>query len=267
MSKRRATIQCWATLALTVTAPIAWAQGTTAPTGKWQSPGHVTYTNPFLAGDELYLDIDVAKDGSFRGTWSQYFCTAHTGAYGVNVISCSRAGGDKVTGRFGPANQGAIDLVNLGRSAFTWKSPAAEELAIDLPEHWQAEDEGVLYRARLTRDGKPKPPASSPAKAEGPPLSAVALYREFRKDENAALKRHAGTTPVLEGLRGTRIDLSSGGVAIHVPDGFTSRALVLTFDDPRQVEGMEEGAKFSFKCTVASFDYQYVHLDNCTAVR
>jgi len=245
------------------------AQGTPAPTGNWQSSGYVTYTNPFLAGDEFYLNIDVANDGSFRGTWSEYFCTSHIGAYGVAVISCNTRGGDKrVTGKLGPGNQGVIDLANLGRSAFTWNAPAADELAIDLPQHWRGEDEGVLYRARLTRDGKKKPVASSTsAKDQGPPLSAVALYREFKKDENAALKRHAGTTPVLEGLRGTRIDLSSGGVAIHVPDGFTSRALVLVFDDPRQVEGIEEGAKFSFKCTVASFDYQYVHMDNCTAVR
>ena len=72
---------------------------------------------------------------------------------------------------------------------------------------------------------------------------------------------------MLEGKRGTRIDLSDGGVAIHIPDGYTARALVLMFSDPRQVEGIEEDAKFRFRCTVASFDYQYLNMDNCTVVR
>lgn len=254
-----------ATLAVSV-GVFAW--GSQSPAGNWQSSGHVTYTNPFLAGDEFYLSIDVAKDGSFRGTWSQYFCMSSIGAYGVAIISCSRSGSDGVTGKFGPGNQGVINLVKLGRSTFTWTAPAADELAIDLPQHWQGEDEAILYRARMTRGGKQKPAASSSAvKDEGPPLSAVVLYREFKQNQDAALKKYGGTTQMLEGKRGTRIDLSDGGVAIHIPDGYTARALVLMFSDPQQVEGLEEDAKFRFKCRVANFDYQYLNMDNCTVVR
>ena len=182
----------------------------------------MTYTNPFLAGDEFYLSIDVAKDGSFRGTWGQYFCMSSIAAQGVAIVSRSRSGSDGVTGKFGPGNQGVINLVKLGRSTFTWTAPAADELAIDLPQHWQGEDEAILYRARMTRDGKQKPAAgSSAAKDHGPPLSAVVLYREFKQNQDAALKKYGGTTQMLEGKRGTRIDLSDGSVAIHIPDGYS----------------------------------------------
>jgi hypothetical protein len=47
-------------------------------------------------------------------------------------------------------------LEQLGRSTFTWTAALADELAIDLPKTWQG-DEAILHRARMTRDGKPKP--------------------------------------------------------------------------------------------------------------
>jgi hypothetical protein len=245
----------------------AFAQTAAAPAGNWQSPGHVTYTNAFLVGDEFYLNVDVAKDGSFRGVWGQYFCTQSIGAYGVAIISCSLVGKDPVSGKFGPGNQGFINLEKLGRSDFTWKTANADELALDLPQYWRGESEAILYRARLTRDGKARKPAgTSTPKDEGPPLSAVALYREFKTNENAALKRYVGTTPILEGRRGTLIETTDGGAAIHVPDGFTSRALVLSFAELKQVQGIEENAKFRFRCTVRHFDYQYVYMDNCAIV-
>jgi hypothetical protein len=245
----------------------AHAQEPPIPAGNWQSPRWATYTNPFLAGAEMYLNIDVARDGGFRGRWSQYFCTSTAGAYGVTVISCSLTGKSyRVSGRFGPDRRGVIDLERLGRSAFSWSAPAANELAINLPKNWQGSDP-ILYRASLTRDGKGTPTrGAAPARDEGPLLSAVALYREFNKDTNAALARYGGKTLVLEGRRGELIQLSSGGAAIHVPDGFRSRALVLTFPDAKQASGINEGARFRFKCTVASFDYQYVHMENCSIV-
>jgi hypothetical protein len=131
-----------------------------------------------------------------------------------------------VSGRFGRGGQGMIDLGRLGRSALSWTAPAAGELALDLPKDWRGD--AVLWRARLTRDGKGKPRARRHQVTRGPLLSANALYREFNKDSNAALRRHAGTTLVLEGRRGTLIELSDGGAAIHIADGFTSRALVLS---------------------------------------
>jgi hypothetical protein len=234
------------------------------PTGHWQSPGSGTYTNPAMTGAEMYLNIDVANDGSFRGVWGRYFCTAYPGAYGISMYSCTRQGSNRVTGHFRPDRRGEIALDKLGRSAFTWNRPSAGELAIDLPKNWQG-DNRILYRARMTRDGKIKP-ATAPG-SEGPVLSAVALYREFKQNEAAALARYRGKTLVLEGLRGALIELSDGGAAIHIPDGFTARALVLTFADLNEVRGIPEGAKFRFRCTVESFDYQYVHMENCSVVR
>ena len=235
------------------------------PTGHWQSPGSGTYTNPALGGAEMYLKIDVANDGTFRGVWSRYFCTTYPGAYGISIYSCTPTGSERASGRFAPGGTGTIVLDRLGRSAFTWTRPSTGELAIDLPKNWRGGDEQLLYRARMTRDGKIKP-ATAPGSG-GPVLSAVALYREFKRDEAAALARYRGKTLVLEGLRGELIELSDGGAAIHVPDGFTARALVLVFADLNEVRGIPEGAKFRFKCTVESFDYQYVHMENCSIVR
>lgn len=234
------------------------------PAGPWRSPASATFTNPALTGAALALSIEVAKDGSFRGTWSRYFCTAYPGAYGLAIYSCTPTGSQRVSGRFGPGRQGVIDLETLGRSAFTWISPSAHELVIDLPRKWQGDDE-VLYRARMTRDGKLRPAA--PPVAQGPLLSANALYREFKADEKAALARHGGRALVLEGRRGQVIELSDGGAAVHVGDGFQSRALVLSFRDGKDVGGIAEGAPFRFRCTVKSFDYQYVHLEECSIVR
>ena len=212
----------------------------------------------------MYLNIDVAEDGNFRGAWGQYLCNAYPGAYGISIYSCSKFGGGSASGRFGPGREGTIDLEGLGQTAFTWETPSAVELAIDLPEHWQGED-AILYRARMTRDGIPAPtPVPTP---EGPLLSSVVLSSEFKDDEAAALRRHGGKTLVLEGRRGTLIELSSGGAAIHIPDGFQPRALVLDFQDLNDVRDIGEGQQFRFRCTVSSFDYQYVHLDNCSVVR
>ena len=68
-------------------------------------------------------------------------------------------------------------------------------------------------------------------------------------------------------VESTLITLSDGGAAIHIADGFTSRALVLVFADARQVSGISEGAQFRFRCTVQGFDYLYVQLKDCSIVR
>ena len=249
---------------LTVASGIA--QETQFPSGKWQSSASATYTNAALTGSRLYLNIDVAKDGSFQGEWGQYICTAYPGAYGVSVHSCSRTGSNRVSGRFGADRSGIIDLDQLGRSAFTWSASSAGELQLDLPKNWRGRD-AILYEARLTRDGKGIASAAlEPRRDDGELLSAVALYREFKADSKTALGRHGGKTLVLEGRRGSLIPLSNGGAAIHVPDGFTSRALVLSFSDGKEANKIGEGEKFRFRCTVSSFDYQYVHMDKCSIV-
>ncbi len=265
---------CFSSIALTAG---VLAQEPAIPAGHWESVASETYStalHPVPSGAEFYLEIDVAADGSFRGEWGEYSCSGMSlGAYGFATFPC-RFSGSRATasGRFGPDGQGVIELGRLGRSGFSWTQPASGELAIDLPKGWRGD--AVLWRARLTRDGKGKPAGAAastgasgaPAGDAGPLLSANALYREFIKSESAALARHAGRTLVLEGRRGTLIELSDGGAAIHIADGFTSRALVLFFNDLRQVRGISEGQQFRFQCRVDSFDYLYVHLENCSLV-
>ncbi len=268
LTKVKPVLQVLTVLAWTITVTAgAFAQEPRIPAGNWQSPGHATYTNPALTGAEMYLNIEVAKDGSFRGVWGQYFCNSYPGAYGISIYSCSKTGSNRVSGRLGQDRRGVIELQRLGRSAFSWSAPNANELAIDLPKNWQG-DPATLYRARLTRDGKGKPTASSaPASNEGPLLSSVALYREFNKNSAAAFVRYGGKTLVLEGRRGTVVaPLSDGGAAIHIADGSKSRALVLRFRDLREVSEIGEGARFRFRCVVTMFDYGYVHMENCTIV-
>ena len=250
------------------TAVAALAQQQTVPAGNWQSVRSETYSwplHPVVTRAEFYLNIDVASDGSFRGQWGEYTCVASYGALGSTTFPCrSSASSGRASGNFSPAGQGVIELEKLGRSAFNWSTPSINELAIDLPRNWRG-SEAVFHRARMTRDGKPAP--ASPKPDEGPLLSAPALYREFLKDEKGTLTRYKGQTVVLEGRRGTLIQMSDGGAAIHVPDGYQPRALVLLFRQLTEVSTIGEGAQFRFRCTVDDWAYQYVHLNNCTIVR
>lgn len=255
-----------------VVASITGAVGASArqpalPIGNWQSATSETITwalHPALSGGELYLEIDVSSDGGFRGEWGELFCSA-----GSLYFSCRPDGkSERVSGRFSPGGEGVIDLVRLGRSSFKWSVPSVNELTIEMPKTWRGGAAAVLYRARMTRDGKGKPTTATPPSGDAGPLSsAVALYREFDKDYKAALNRYAGKTLVLEGRRGDLIQLSDGGAAIHIADGFRSRALVLVFGDMREVSGIGEGAQFRFRCTVEGFDYQYVQMKDCSIVR
>ena len=245
-----------------------FAQAPAAPVGNWQSARSDTFISPLhpvVTRAEFYLNIEVANDGSFRGQWGEYTCVPSVGAYGYSTFPCRSSGSNgRVSGKFGPAGQGVIELEKLGRSGFNWTTPSINELAIDLPKNWQG-SEAVFHRARMTRDGKPRP--ASPKPDDAPLLSAPALYREFLKDEKATLARYKGTTQVLEGLRGTLIQMSDGGAAIHVPDGYQPRALVLLFPKLNEVKGISEGATFRFRCTGEDWAYQYVHLNNCSIVR
>lgn len=82
------TLRRFIVLAVSIAASVATATGLAEevqiPSGKWRSVSSATYTNPALTGAELYLSIDVAKDGSFRGVWGQYMCNAYPGAYGIS---------------------------------------------------------------------------------------------------------------------------------------------------------------------------------------
>jgi hypothetical protein len=250
------------------TAVGAFAPQSSPPAGNWQSARNDTFTSPLhpvVTRAEFFLDIDIANDGTFRGQWGQYTCVPSIGAYGYSTFPCrSSTPGGRASGAFRPGGQGVIELEKLGKSGFTWSAPSINELAIDLPRNWQGSD-AVFHRARMTRDGKPRP--ESPKPDEGPLLSAPALYREFLNDEKTTLARYKGRAVVLEGRRGTLIQMSGGGAAIHVPDGFQPRALVLVFRSLSDVSGINEGATFRFRCTVDDWAYQYVHLGNCSIVR
>src|SRR5687767_6092894 len=92
--------------AVAAIAACASAQRGEGPVGNWQSPATETFANPLhprLTGGEIYLKIDVAADGSFRGEWGEYFCTSTLGAYGVLAATCRLDGkSERVSGRFGP---------------------------------------------------------------------------------------------------------------------------------------------------------------------
>ena len=259
-------LQCLTIVVATIAAAAgASAQEPALPVGNWQSAASETITwalHPALSGGELFLRIDVSNDGSFSGEWGQFFCSA-----GSLYFSCRFDGkSERVSGRFGPGREGVIDLGRLGRSAFKWSVPSVNELTIELPKNWRGAN-ATLYRARMTRDGKGKPTTATPPAGDPPLSTAVALYREFAKDYKAALNRYAGKTLVLEGRRGDLIQLSDGGAAIHIADGFRSRALVLVFGNMKEVSGIGEGAQFRFRCTVEGFDYQYVQMKDCSIVR
>jgi len=120
--------------------------------GRWVSPEYVTFTNPKLAGSAFHLDIVVAKDGSFQGSWDQYLCTSFPGAYGIATISCSRVKKPlKARGRIDAATgKGEIQLDQAGKGAFSWK--LGKELVLELPKDWLKQPgDPVLYTSRLAR--------------------------------------------------------------------------------------------------------------------
>lgn len=98
-------------------------------------------------------------------------------------------------------------------------------------------------------------------------LSANALYRAFEADEGAASARYVGQVMVLEGLRGQVIATAGGSAAVHIEDRMKSNALILSFPDRRELAGIDAGQRFRFRCTVESFKYLSVWMENCTIVR
>jgi hypothetical protein len=123
-------------------------------TGRWVSTEYVTFTNPARAGSAFFLDVVIAKDGSFQGTWDEYSCISYPGPYSTVTISCSRVQRPaKARGRFDlTARSGEIELDRLGRSSFGYT--LGTELIVELPKDWLKQGDAVLYTSKLARAAK-----------------------------------------------------------------------------------------------------------------
>jgi hypothetical protein len=132
---------------------------------------------------------------------------------------------------------------------------------------------GTVWMGDCSIEPSPGTPASTDngtaerAAIVGGLLSANALYRAFESDADGASAKYVGQALVLEGLRGNVIRRSDGiSAAVHIRDRFKENALVLSFSDRNQLTGIENGAKFRFRCTVQKFEYLIVWMDNCSIV-
>jgi hypothetical protein len=229
-----------------------------------------------MAASEMYLDITIAGDGRFRGEWKEYLCASSIGAYGYIAYSCKRDGGTGgvISGTLDRSG-GVADLGRWGRQPLVVKTVDADEFIVELPQGWRGESfDG--YRARLRREGAPEkplrseePPPPKDTDESGQVLSANALFREFSADATTAGSRYGGQVMTLEGRVGDEVILSSDGVsaAVHIADGFLSRALILMFPDRRDVAGVTKGTRLRFRCSVNEFKYEILWLENCSTVR
>ena len=120
--------------------------------GRWVSTQHVTFTNASLAGSSFYLDIVIASNGTFEGTWDTFTCTSYPGMY--STISCSRVQRPaRARGKFDlTARRGEIELDQLGRTTFSYT--LGTELLLELPRDWLKQGDAVLFTSKLSRPCK-----------------------------------------------------------------------------------------------------------------
>jgi hypothetical protein len=126
-------------------APPAPASGGGVPEGRWVSPPHMSYTNAAMVSADIYLEVAIAGDGGFRGSWGRYLCL--TQLYGIWSCGKSPLEG-AVSGRLAADGTGAIELERVGRTTLAWKPKSATELVLELPRDWQG---GVLFRSTVKR--------------------------------------------------------------------------------------------------------------------
>jgi len=121
--------------------------------GRWVSTESVTFTNPSRAGSSFFLDIVIANDGTFQGTWDAYSCISYPGPYAM-TISCSRVKRPaKARGKLDlTARSGEIELDQLGRTSFVYT--IGTELLLELPKDWLKQGDAVLYTSKLGRASK-----------------------------------------------------------------------------------------------------------------
>jgi hypothetical protein len=102
------------------------------------------------------------------------------------------------------------------------------------------------------------------AGAEAPRvLSANALYRAFEENRADAAVRYVGKFVTLEGLRGNVIIHDDGSGTAHISDRGTSNALILSFPNRNELDGVSKGQRFVFTCRVRQFEYHKLWLEDC----
>ena len=126
------------------------------PAGRWVSDDHMTVSGTAKVGARFFLDVTIAADGSFKGSWEPYdACFTSPGPYGINYTSCQRSKkGRAASGRLDAASkEGKIALEGLGESALRFKQSANSkgeaQLEIALPRDWQKQGDPVLYESIL----------------------------------------------------------------------------------------------------------------------
>jgi hypothetical protein len=127
-----------------------------SPSGRWASHDNVAMAGS-KAGSKFFLDVTIAADGSFKGTWEEYVCFSYTGAYGIVTVSCQRSKKPQpASGRLDAAGgNGTLDLAKLGKGSFRFKTaPNAKglpQMEIALPRDWLKQGDPILYETALTR--------------------------------------------------------------------------------------------------------------------
>ncbi len=144
-----------AAAACSILAAQAFAQDRAVSPGRWASTDYVSSTGTAKAGVRFFLDVTVAADGSFKGTWEEYVCFNYPGAYGVAIVSCSRSKKPSpASGRFdAAARTGRIELDRAGKTSLKFKAATTQkgqpQLDIELPRDWLKQDVPVMYETSL----------------------------------------------------------------------------------------------------------------------
>ena len=139
---------------LLIIASLAFATPASATEGRWASNDNVAMAHT-KAGSKFFLDVVVAGDGSFKGTWEEYVCFNYTGAYGIVTVSCQRSRKpSSASGRLDrSAGTGTMNLSRLGKSSFKFKTATTKkgelQLDIELPREWLKQGAPVLYETSL----------------------------------------------------------------------------------------------------------------------
>lgn len=148
---------CFAVLAVFGMGSLSAGVADAAPVtpGRWASTDNVSMSGTAKAGAKFFLDVVLAKDGSFRGSWEEYVCFNYPGAYGINIVACQRSKkASAASGRLDlGAGAGEIKLERLGESSckfrLTSNAKGQAQLEIELPREWLKQGDSILYETSL----------------------------------------------------------------------------------------------------------------------